>query len=369
MNKCIWISLLLIVVGPTLHGQISNFVFPGDANANGRVDHYDILPIGYGFGSFGPSRISIEDASTVPQPQGIPQEWSQHFNDTLNYIHADANGDGLVSFLDFLVVDQNFGQGLEQVEPLLFSSTENLMEAALVLNNNDQLPPFVEGTIVEIPIRLREAEIGQTSLNGIAFSIDFEETHFARVDFQFNENWLLSGGQGIPFIKKEEGRLDIALSRFGVNPITGGGDVGILRLVIIEDLVSLLETPADTLLSDVTIKNIQAFDGDYQLVPVVCPEMLLRMYCEGKNTNTKSPWRDDLQAKLFPNPVAGPFQVTTAEHFTTVNLITLAGQKSLLYEGTAINRWQYADLDLPAGIYLLEIQGETGKSILKFQKQ
>ena len=47
MRKILSATILLLVPG-LLWGQSS--VFPGDANANGVVDQYDVLSIGYVFG-------------------------------------------------------------------------------------------------------------------------------------------------------------------------------------------------------------------------------------------------------------------------------------------------------------------------------
>jgi hypothetical protein len=337
-------------------------VFPGDANNNGRVDHYDVLPIGYAFGHYGPARIQTESTLT---PQGIPQEWTQHFATGVNYVHADADGDGLVSMLDLALVGRNFGLELDSVQRLDFSSTDDPGGARVSLNGDTELPPFVEGTTVDIPLRFELPADDPTRINGIAFSLDYEAEHFADVQLFLSPDWLLQDGGGISLVRHEAGKVHLALTRFGPQPIGGSGDIGILRMIIIDDLVSLLEAPADTLQSDLQLIDIQAYDGDYALVPVGCPELAVRMYCESA-TGLEQPRTNPLGARLFPNPVYSHLQVLSEQPFTEVELVSGTGQARTLYRGPELKDWQVWGGDWPPGFYCLRLRGPEGQSLLKF---
>jgi hypothetical protein len=76
-------------------------VFPGDTDNDGKVDAFDILPLGVWFGQAGPARAS---AATAWQAQEAGQ-WP-----SAAATHADANGDGVVDERDLFPVGLNWGQ-------------------------------------------------------------------------------------------------------------------------------------------------------------------------------------------------------------------------------------------------------------------
>ena len=78
-------GLLSVLLMP-LFGQ--DEVYPGDANANGIVDQYDIPYIGYAVGETGPARILTEDS----QAQTVAQFWAEDFPSGPKFIHADGDG-------------------------------------------------------------------------------------------------------------------------------------------------------------------------------------------------------------------------------------------------------------------------------------
>ncbi|RME98315.1 MAG: T9SS C-terminal target domain-containing protein [Bacteroidetes bacterium] len=359
--SCCW-ALFVGLGGQFVRAQTS--VFPGDANANGRVDHYDLLPIGYAFGQFGPARIQVE-STTIPQ--GVPQSWSQDFATGVNYIHADANGDGLVSIPDVALISLNFGLELDTVQSLTYSSTDSPSGAQISLNHGEELPPFVEGTTVDIPLRYELAADDPTALNGIAFTLTYEPAHFEDVQLYLNPGWLLADGGGTSLVRHEAGKVHLALTRFGPNPVGGSGDIGIIRMIIIDDLVSLLETPADTLRSDVEVWNIQAYDGHYELVPIACPQLALRMYCD-RSTGVGEAMPNLLGARLFPNPVANLLSIRSEYAFSQLAIVSTNGQTSFLYQGNPRYAWQAELSDLPAGLYFIRLSGAQGTSMLKLVK-
>ncbi len=76
------------------------YVYPGDANNDGRVDARDILPIGRYYGNTGPAR---ENGSLDWQAQTLASLW-----DPFDAYYADCNGDGLVDADDVLGIIQNW---------------------------------------------------------------------------------------------------------------------------------------------------------------------------------------------------------------------------------------------------------------------
>ena len=334
-------------------------VYPGDANNNGRVDQYDILPIGYAYGEVGPARIeSVEDG-----PQAVAVSWAADFPGGLNYIYADANGNGLVELLDFVTVSQNFGEEYPPVTELDFPMGIPGQDPTILLNEGQVIEPALAGAVVEIPLSLDFPTDGlQDSINGIAFEIGFDHTHFSTYSFAFSEDWMTADGSAFKFKRTGPGSIAVAMTRFGPDPTIGGGPIGTLSLIIIDDLIGLMEEAPDTFPSKVKVFNIQAFDDDFEQIPVVCDSIHIRLYRPGTVSPVKSSL-NELGSSLYPNPLQGPFVIESKASFYQMECFDAQGRQFTLYEGEPRQRWEGA-LRLPPGYYCLRLTGRTGVSLL-----
>ena len=147
MNTRLLFIALAVVFGNYVFAQST--VFPGDANANGKVDEYDVPLIGYAMGATGPARIQNEDASMA---QAIPQFWGASFPIGLNFIHADVDGNGAVNLFDFFIWDENFGIIHDIVTPVELSPYERDAPAAIRWNNESVFLPLTSNDTAEITI-------------------------------------------------------------------------------------------------------------------------------------------------------------------------------------------------------------------------
>ncbi len=336
-----------------------NTVYPGDANNNGRVDQYDILPIGYAYGQTGPARID----DTEDQPQLVAVSWDAAFPSGLNYTHADANGNGLVEFLDFVEVATNFGDENPPLSALAFPLGIPGQDASISINNEQDVDPLLAGAVVEVPIVLNfPTDIGAEGINGIAFEINFDHTHFAEYDFTFNADWIASDGEAFRYKRSDPGRIAVALTRFGPDPVFEGGPIGTLSLIIIDDLIGLMEEAPDTMPSVVKVHQVQAFGDGYEPVPVVDDSIALRLYRPGTISPVRSPL-NELGSNLYPNPSKGPFMIVSESAFYRMECYDTQGRSFFLFEGEPRRRWE-GELHLPAGFYCLRLTGRDGISLL-----
>ena len=112
----------------------SEFVWPGDANADGLVNLRDVNSISKFIGSTGPARPS---ASTDWANQ-LSASWSRR--EGINAKHADANGDGVVDKSDVQVVMNNALQAHKLIPQGVFQllpSSANASPLARVISPGD----------------------------------------------------------------------------------------------------------------------------------------------------------------------------------------------------------------------------------------
>lgn len=338
-----------------------NFVFPGDANANGIVDQYDLLSIGYVYGGMGPARL--QDGAT--EPQGIPLFWEDEFPNGTNFIHADTDGNGLVNLLDFIALHNNFNTVLENNTPLNFP-TASLDQAPTISWNNGQDVYATGGNNLNIPIHLPLND--EQAVNGLAFDLRYDPTHFQTTPaFSNASNWLAQDGQSM-FIAKHTnpGTIKIATSRLANDYINGGGDVGTLDLVIIIDMVDLLEAPDDTLKSKVYLENIMMVDENFNTVAVASDSLMIKCHLDNHISATKEQRPNALMASVFPNPSREDLNIRSHLPFTSIKLVDALGRSVLLYQGAQQYSWHTDAINFAPALYSLIISGTDGRSVLKY---
>jgi hypothetical protein len=204
------------------------------------------------------------------------------------------------------------------------------------------------------------------SLNGLSFSIYFDPQPIDDIEIDLAQTWLNTDGMGFTFKRQPAaGRIDVALTRLGPDPLLNeGGSCGTLNLTIVDDLIWLLEGPADTLETCLAIDNVLAVDGNFQLVPVEGSEICLQLHTGDVVAATPYPAPEAGWVKLAPNPSSGLLQVASERGFERVELLNALGAQWLLYDGPRADRWTLnLPETLPPGQYWLRLSGAEATAL------
>jgi len=334
-------------------------VFPGDANANGIVDQYDLLSIGYAFGTTGPARIQTEDT----QIQGVPLLWNEFFPNGTDYINADCDGNGVVDYLDFVPLFNNFSTNLDNASPLMIEEGILGIDPSVVWNNGVMEVAATGGTTIDVPISISLND--EQAINGLAFNLRYASTYFQSADFTNTEHWLATDDQAMSLIMTDAPDImQIATTRFGVNPVSGGGNGGVLNLIIIADLIDYLEVSDDTLITKIYLEDILMVDENFNAIPIASDSFCLKLYHDITSRTTPSV-KDELKTRVFPNPSNGQLHLSSQHHFNTIEIIDMMGRSKILYSGIARKQWESNDANLLPGLYRIKISGNKGVSLKK----
>ena len=302
-------------------------VFPGDANLNGRVDHQDMLNIGYAYGSTGPARIQM-GTEFIEMPIDLP--WSSSFPNDVNYAHADANGNGQVDITDMLTVISNYGLiHNTPVEPNYPIATPGF-DPQLQLIPEQAGEPLTAGATLNIAVELTYFNGLKNDINGLAFSVGFNKNYVQSITLSYDENWLGGPSNAFSFQTidpQQTDQLDLASTRYGVNGTNPEGIVGILSLVIEDDLITFMDTDSveiiittnEIMMVDEQL-DLQAVNNDTLRLTVYHPDFLVTSQREAhKKAFT-----------CFPNPVLGSQLFITSEApLEHLSIYNLKGQKVL----------------------------------------
>lgn len=349
--------IFMLLQLPVAHGQ----VFPGDADNNGVVNHLDVLNVGYAFGSTGPARL---ESGGQPSTQQISVTWEEFFPQGLNFSFADADGNGWVNYIDLATIASNYGETHDSgTETISFYPGVPEIHSPIILDKSE-VPSFpTEGTIIEIPVYLGEEALPLESFQGIAFTIEYDSDFVADLEFSLDESsWINAGEGSFDFIgpELELGKKEVTVSRKGANPVFGDGKIGTLSLIVIDDLGTLLASPADSSNVLINITNIRCVNGDFWVVPIASDSVEVMVYGpDALPVSTNDPALEKI--KIYPNPVETRINVESPVEISAINVYNLFGARvfSKPIPGEKIIAL-YLPADLPSGFYFIQIETQEG---------
>jgi hypothetical protein len=352
------LSLLISVL---FVDELSGQVFPGDADNNGIVNHLDVLNIGFAFNTYGPARI--ESGGPIGNFT-IPLLWEENFPQGLNFAFADADGSGLIDFLDLAVVSSNYGEiNPNGSEIITFYPGIPLVHSPLTLDKSD-VPGFLTGgSSFEIPIFLGNEDLPLNEFSGIAFTIEYDAEYIVEIEFTLEEDSWINEGDGVFKFQANEnvlGQKDITISRYGQSPVSGEGKIGTLSLIVIDDLVSLLPAPTDSSNVIVNIKNIKSVNAEFWTVPIVSDSVNIMVYGpDALPTSTKQPTFQEL--KIYPNPSKDYFEIESPVPMNRVEVVDAFGKT---IRTTALNGQYFYQTEslrhYAPGLYIVKIYTKKG---------
>jgi hypothetical protein len=204
-------------------------VRPGDANWNGVVNNFDLLPIGLAYDSTGPARPD----TSINWYGHYSLQWNDSLQDGINYKYIDCNGNEIINADDMLAIIQNY------------SLTYTRGGFGGGGNGNPVLyPDVIQDTVynkdtLTIQLQLGSLAIPANNVYGLAFTLNYDPTvvDTTKTVANFSNSWLGTSAEKISIAKdlKHVGQLQCALSRINHTTKSGSGSIGVVSFVITTD--------------------------------------------------------------------------------------------------------------------------------------
>lgn len=352
MRNIFWIATFWIIA-TSLQAQ----VYPGDANNSGKVDQADVLYTGYAYGSAGPARI---ETGTIFEEMPVSLDWQQTFPNGVGYAHADANGNGQVNLSDMLAVVTNFGESHTTPTPVNFPAAVAGMSAALEFTPDLLNPPLTAGSIINIAVDLEYPNL-VNEINGLAFDIAFNKNYIQSISLNYAPDWLGGTDESFRFqtiSTTQTDRLKLASTRYGANPIAAEGRVGMLSIVIEDDLITFMQADSAQVL--LGIRDVMLVSDSLNLQPVLSDSLMLTVY-HPDYLITKVEEAKAASLNILPNPVSnGQVNIQAPKNIERISFYNMLGQSVYDLHPAA----QRLDLLLPGnwptGYYLVRAQLANG---------
>jgi hypothetical protein len=343
-------TLVPVEVADGLVNILPLSVWPGDANADGRVNHFDLLHIGLAYDVSGPARPG---ASLLWQPQAAP-EWPQQTPASqVNYRHIDTNGDGLVDTADTLALAQNWGLTVNIAPPSPLPSP--LLDAQLFVQSDTAAP----GEALILDIVLGDTSLPVLEAYGLAFTLvyDVDAVVPGSISASFGQSWLGDIHTDMLAMSRsnsQPGRLDIALVRTDGLDASGVGPLAQLHFMVKDSAFSIAPDYYEMVFQ---IEDARLINRQEEYYRLTTPPTSVLVEWLTSSARDLAPGPD---VKVFPSPAREiVFLHSPHAAILQVDLFSLDGRLLAAYQQPR----EISVASLPPGVYLLRIQTERGLSV------
>lgn len=334
-----------VPVNGTIMVTEEGLVWPGDTNSDGIANNLDVLPLGLAFGATGPQRSS----ATTSWLAQYAAPWSGATPESLvNFRHADTNGDGVISAVDTLALNLNWGQTADGIGGN--SEQTNFLTGAPLFVLADTLQAGVQASL---PIMLGNEELIENAY-GLAFTLRYDPDVVEAGSVKIRPaGWLFNGEDEHLCMFRDypaDGRTEVALVRTDGVGVAGQGQVAEL-VIIMEDVILRGLVDIETYFRLEDVRFITAGE-----LPIPTSPRETEILVEGV-TSTKEPeWTNAIE--LSPNPTTGLTQLEVGQ-LEVDQLQLLDPHGKLLWSTDEFTG--AIDLNaLPAGTYFLKIGTTAG---------
>lgn len=245
-----------------------SIVWPGDADLNGLVNHFDVLSIGLAYGEAGKARPNTNIAWSA-QPS---YNWGKTLpHREVDLSNVDTDGNGVINADDTKTLAQNWRRNHPNGLPQLASPELRTNGTPLFL----EMDTVFTGPGQWFPLKLGTAQQAAEKVYGLAFSIayDPEEIKEEELSFQLEDSWLGKLGENLLVFQYNDtpsSKLMIAITRIDQSAISGYGTIGKVK-VTIEDLVFKFDKTAEQKIK-LVIEDVMLINNKADLLPITASE-------------------------------------------------------------------------------------------------
>lgn len=321
-------------------------VWPGDANSDGIADNLDILELGLHYTQTGIPRASVSNAWQSYQADN----WSGTITNGQNMNHGDCNGDGVINNDDTLAIFNNYGL----THAFKIAQTNSVNPQLSIIPDQNMVTKGNWGTA---SVYLGDATNVINSINGVAFSIDFDNTLIESNSIWMEyQNSFLDAGQNLHFRKLDfvNGKLYTASTHTVSNNVSGFGKIATLHYQIKSSL-----STDDVLNIGLSQANLSDASG------------VINPLTSGTGTLMAIGASVGIKENLFsgnvlvsPNPTTGFINITSTNDLHLVEVTTVTGQ--VLLKKTCSDKTHQLQLnDFAEGVYFVKVSFANGSYVVK----
>ncbi|WP_421799045.1 T9SS type A sorting domain-containing protein [Haliscomenobacter sp.] len=321
-------------------------LWPGDANIDGVVNHFDFLPIGLAYNTLGPTRRNTDNMTWGKK---VALDWETSLpGSQVDLKNVDADGNGVIDNLDINLISQFWNN---RTQPGLQSTPEiRAIGTPLSINAQD----IFASKPTALSINLGTEQEKMETAYGLAFAIEYDpgKINAEQIAFIPSKSWLGDPNADLIYFQYNDtkaGKLYIALSRVDGQARNGFGPIGDLML-------QANATAGDKTTTEIQISETLAID------PQQNPQGLSTERTElniSTTVKTQEPvWAQYL--RVTPSLSKGEVWIQANQNLQVQALECIDAQGRVLFSktgtaATSLNLSNYSN-----GVYVLRIQTNEG---------
>ncbi len=329
-------------------------VWPGDADYDGLVNNNDLLAIGIGYGTSGPSR-TLQDINWYAHQS---QDWADTLSSGSNFKHIDCDGNGIIDSDDTLAIIQNYA--LTHVRSGSDEWRGGLPELRIVMVPDT----LADGETIVAHLSLGDALMPANNVYALAFTFNFDPlvVDSTAVSITFDSNsWLCNSAADHLDIDKvlyQNGRIETALTRIDHTNRSGNGEIGSVSMKITTGNINgktLAHYAMNCFISDLVVIDNQ---GNHLAVNAGADSAVVEYEPTGFINLSQTS-----ALNLYPNPAKDELIVNAGElNIQQVSIFDNVGQQVANYygSGNAVIRLDVSSL--AEGLYFIKAFGKTGSA-------
>lgn len=313
-------------------------VWPGDANANLIVNHYDILPLGLHYNDAGPAR----NYQSVHWMGFEAQDWADTMRNGENLKHADCNGDGAINITDVGALKNNFSFSHNKTSSISVNPANPDLYFEVIT------PNVAPGTEVEVKIMAGKDSV---NLYGLAFEVQLDTSLIepGTIKLLWDSSWLGKANVDMLVVKnidQEEGAVMAGCVRNTNTSKNNFGELARIQFTVRADITidsSSLNIQATTQGGIGVSGDSIPFNGSQDTIIV---------------TGIKNHTYLDYNFKVYPNPSQGSltFEIFDLNNQKAgISIVNSLGQVVYKREDIKSGKTLIDLTNLPNGIYTLHL--------------
>jgi hypothetical protein len=341
------VRLLVLETASEECNCVSDCVWMGDTNADGRVSVTDLLPIGRFIGYVGSERDGNNDGLWYGR---TADNWSQSQRNGKNIKHVDIDGDGIISADDLSGLEENLGNIRS------FVPNEVLAIKDVPVNLIIRTPDVEPGDLMIIDIEVGNVQFPMVDAYGLALGFVLPEgiVDSSTLSLVYHQNeWF---GKNSPTLQLShqlsKSAIQGAFTRTSGTPATGFGIVATLSFIVEEEADGIKDIEENRTLSF----PVFAIEGTYEDAAGVkyrLPDNQAQFTLRKKSNETAE---QNLSLQTYPNPASGVLNIYAngnqiIEGYTLMNLSgnILVNNANVQAKGTSIDLSNISE-----GLYILQ---------------
>lgn len=338
---------------------VPDTVWPGDADNNRLVDNNDLLTIGLGYDSTGPARTT----RGVVWQADPATDWNHYFtiySPTVNFVHADCNGDDIINANDTLAIINNFGDVHAKTNGYNGVWRSGIPSLRIVLHSDT----VYTGDTMTAKFFLGDSATPVSNIYGLAFTYNYDliPVDSNTVSFGFDhDSWFGTDTTSISLHKTflSSGTIKAAITGIDHLNRSGSGQIATFRCIITTDNINGKDYSYYSNLA--YISDITAIDQYGYPVPLNTTIDSNHVGYYPNGIREPAPVHVD----LYPNPASTQVRISTDININAVMIADVLGQEVLSQKENGKKSETIDISGLAAGLYTIHVSTVNGSGTAK----